>query len=706
MKKFFAMLGIFVSNIFALSLILLIAFQAKAQAPLDSLFVQLEQAKDDTSKCKILYSIGWHQKDHDLVEGFVYADSALQLAKASNHHVTEIKTLSLLGVLSNRNGKIDDAIEYANQTYELAEKHDRPVMMMSALNELGNITSNIGDYAKSLEYFDRCLQMAEENGNKRVSMFANLNKAKIYYTIAKLDEAISSNFDVIKIAKELKNDLVLASAYLNCGLAYNAVEDYSQAIDMVTKAYDLSSEIHYEMGRAESLNGLASIHNKKEDFKKGFDYAQEAIEIMREMNFVRGEIFCMQNLSVGLIGEGKIEEAIVWMNEEIKLCRKIDDPYGVATALTNLGGAYMELGKPQLGKVYIDSAEILATQIGATVMLPDIYLNLYLVNDALKDYREALKYYRLYSELQDSIRDVEMLREIGELKIKHEVAEKDEAIKLLEERDLRQALELELSQERSKNSELKSSKKSVLIFGLVAGIGLLCVLTILFGIRQRSRAKYKMIQYERDKFELEQKALRAQMNPHFTFNTLNSIQGYISEHNKEEAKHYLALFSSLMRSILINSERETISISEEVEVLEKYLSLEKMRFNSVFNYSIEIDDAIDADFERIPPMLLQPIVENSINHGLFHKPEGGNIRISIQEGNNELVFTVEDDGIGVRASEQIQATKEKKGTGKGLILIKELINRKGSGTKGTLVVEDLTNNKGESLGTRVILKIS
>lgn len=158
----------------------------------------------------------------------------------------------------------------------------------------------------------------------------------------------------------------------------------------------------------------------------------------------------------------------------------------------------------------------------------------------------------------------------------------------------------------------------------------------------------------------ELKALRAQMNPHFVFNSLNSIQNFIMSSDGEEAVKYLSKFAKLMRTILNNSERATVTIREEIHALQLYLELEVLRFENKFDYTIEIDPGIDQDFYEIPTMLIQPYVENAIIHGLMPKPSKGHLLIKIDMDKTHIICTVIDTGIGRKRSMQLKEKSGKK----------------------------------------------
>lgn len=211
---------------------------------------------------------------------------------------------------------------------------------------------------------------------------------------------------------------------------------------------------------------------------------------------------------------------------------------------------------------------------------------------------------------------------------------------------------------------------------------------------------------ERNLLELEQKALRLQMNPHFLFNCLNSIKGLISEHKPEEAKVYLSRFSKMMRTMLENSRETFIPLNSEIETLHSYLELEKLSMGEKLSYSIEVEGHMNRNKILIPPMLLQPFVENSIVHGLQAHSGQGMIRINMEEEGQVLVCRIEDNGIGREASGQLRSKHEHKSS--AIAITQErlnIINKKLNVGELKISIEDVKSPDGTVKGTRVILKI-
>jgi ligand-binding sensor domain-containing protein len=236
--------------------------------------------------------------------------------------------------------------------------------------------------------------------------------------------------------------------------------------------------------------------------------------------------------------------------------------------------------------------------------------------------------------------------------------------------------------------------------------------TIIWGIivwriksmRKKHDVEKKMLSIEKQVFELEQKALRLQMNPHFIFNSLNAIQSFVLANDTDKAVNYLAKFSHLMRMILANSTASLITLRDELKALTYYIDLEKLRFDDKFDYKITRDQNIDEEFVEIPPMLFQPYVENAIIHGLVNSPLRGLLEISIRRINpGTLLCTVKDNGIGREKAIEIRNKSGIKRQPKGMIITQERLDifNKQSNKNFAVRITDLKDDKGEPAGTMV-----
>ena len=207
--------------------------------------------------------------------------------------------------------------------------------------------------------------------------------------------------------------------------------------------------------------------------------------------------------------------------------------------------------------------------------------------------------------------------------------------------------------------------------------------------------------------ELEMKVLRAQMNPHFIFNSLNSINRFILQNNKEQASEYLTKFSKLVRMILQNSQASLITLESELEALSLYLEMEALRFNYHFTYKISVQKEMDIEMVKVPPLILQPYVENAIWHGLMHKEEKGQLDIEVSEENNHLYFKVTDNGIGRQKAAELASKSATKHKSMGLkITAHRIAMMQNSGdNESAVTINDLIEQDGTAAGTEVNIKM-
>ncbi len=228
-------------------------------------------------------------------------------------------------------------------------------------------------------------------------------------------------------------------------------------------------------------------------------------------------------------------------------------------------------------------------------------------------------------------------------------------------------------------------------------------------IKSSHEVEKKVLLFEKQLFDLEQKALRLQMNPHFIFNSLNSIQSFVIANDTKKAIFYLAKFSQLMRSILANSSESFIPLKEEIKALKYYMDIEKLRFEDMFDYQIEISKEIDDEFFEIPPMIIQPYVENAIIHGLLHSKKEGFINIDFQlHDNNSVLCIIQDNGIGREKSQQINEESGLKKKSRGMMITKqrlEIMNKQ-IDEKYSVKITDLKDPSGKALGTKIDLIIN
>lgn len=238
---------------------------------------------------------------------------------------------------------------------------------------------------------------------------------------------------------------------------------------------------------------------------------------------------------------------------------------------------------------------------------------------------------------------------------------------------------------------------------------LMIMVLILLLVRRRMRVireeEKEKIFHEKELLDLEAKALRAQMNPHFIFNSLNSIKSLINKNENDKAARYLTIFSKLIRTLFQNSDRREISLFEELETCKLYTELEKMRFGDKVEFSFDIDDSIDLKDVRVPALILQPFIENAIWHGLVPRDSGGSVKVTVKSKGDTIECSIDDNGIGRELSRQynVQYNAGHKSIGIGLTRSRLEIDKLLNNREDTIRITDKVNQFGKPAGTTVVL---
>lgn len=226
-------------------------------------------------------------------------------------------------------------------------------------------------------------------------------------------------------------------------------------------------------------------------------------------------------------------------------------------------------------------------------------------------------------------------------------------------------------------------------------------------IRRKHDVEKKYLSFEKQMYQLEQKALQLQMNPHFLFNSLNSIQSFVVNNDIDNAIHYLSKFSQLMRRTLSNSRESYITLRDELQSLQLYVEIESLRFHDRFSYTIELDPEVDDSFLEIPPMILQPYVENAILHGLLHSKKKGHLKIALSLQGDSILCVIEDDGVGRERAAELRRESGIERKSQGMLITKERLDMLNQYTQDiyTVNVIDLVDDSGKAKGTRVEVRI-
>jgi tetratricopeptide (TPR) repeat protein len=368
----------------------------------------------------------------------------------------------------------------------------------------------------------------------------------------------------------------------------------------------------------------------------------------------------------------------------------------IAGVYHNVGTVFKQQKKYAVALNYLYKSIEIRKQFGSKRNIFHTYRVIANIYSELGKMKESLKYMHLYLNYLDSNITVQESAKIAELSELYRSEQRERLIKMQADSINRQHQEKSFTSTKLENIELKNRQKSYVIIGFI-------IISILAGIIGFYRSNQRKIKQQQKEAEMLQTLLRTQMNPHFIFNSMSVIQSYIYDNDVKNSSKFLVNFSRLIRLILENSPKEFIPISTEVEILQKYLEAQKLRFEERFEFSVEIEDQMMLENAMIPPMITQPFIENAIEHGQLHTVKDGFIKVLFSKNKEMLEIRIEDNGIGRKSAEKNKKSKDH--TSMALNITRERIANLNSKykTNGYLLVEDYDKNL--ETGTKVLISL-
>lgn len=477
------------------------------------------------------------------------------------------------------------------------------------------------EFSKSLEFNKKALNIKIALNDKKGIAATYNNLGNVYYAKGDFTLAIENYLISLKIKEEINDYQGIADAHANIGNVYVALSKFDDAL----KHYSICLRLNEKLGDKEALENIyiniGTLFLRQGNYNEAAKSYESCIKIAKELNDKIILSDCYNNLGAVYFYSGNINEEMNSYLSALKIKEELEDKSGIATIYINMGDVYLRQKKFGAARKYLDKALVIAKESKSQVTIYQSYRFLTDLDSLTGDFNQAFKDYKSMIASRDSMLNNEELNQIRALQMQYEFDKKEAAIKS------KQAIKDALAKE-------KIQRQRIIILSIILGSGLLLLALLLYINRRRTKHSLEVN-------KLENKTLRSQLNPHFIFNALASIQKYMNEH-PEKAENYLAKFGKLMREVLENSEKEYITLEEEFDMLKNYMDLEKLRVSKGFHYEINIDESIDVDEIKIPPLLLQPIIENAIWHGVAQGNEKGSIIISCLKVDENIQINIEN----------------------------------------------------------------
>lgn len=550
-------------------------------------------------------------------------------------------------------------------------------------NELGTAKRNKSQYILAADFHERALKYAEDSKDVRLITISLNNIGVDYRRRDMLPKAFDFHFRALKLAEKYNDIRNISIATNSIGNIKLSDGKYNDAIQEFSRALQLERDGKNDLGVAINLGNLGYAYEGLGQLDKAIEYYKSSLAVNQAMDNKTGMSICYTCLGAAYQKKKNYPLAMEYLQKALQANDKVDDKVHTAESYLSIGRLLNEEGKHDEARKYIQESIDLGLKWGFKSTLMEAYKAMADNYKRAGDYDRSIDNSNISLIYKDSILDERSTTEFAQMQAMYVVHQKDNQIKQLQQ-------EQDISQLRIRRNLALAIALAGFLFMLIVGG--------FFYIRHRN------LQANRQTLQLELRSLRSQMNPHFIFNSLSSIHRYIWSNNQEEASDYLTKFSKLMRMILDNSQHTFIPLNKELESLRLYLDLEALRCNNIFDYHIHVAESINEEEVLIPPMIIQPYVENSIWHGLVHRKDKGRLDITVNLNGRVLEIIVTDNGIGRKLAMEIKAKKDHLHNSMGMKVTEGRIAliRKINNTKdANVVVNDLQDNVGLATGTQV-----
>lgn len=617
---------------------------------------------EDTTRASVLNELSIQLSNSDFDRGIAYADSSIALCTKINSDIKLATAYYAKARNLSSDGKDSLAIVNYQLSYNLNEKVGKELACGTMLQNMGISFYNLSFYKKATEMHTKALTVFKKLNNEK-GISAALNSLGIVaMELSDYSHAMEYYFESLTLAKRNHDTATMANAYMNIGIVYKNLGDLNKAITYHNNALQIHKQQNNLIYIAKAYNNIANVYGEMKQSVKALEYYQKALEINKETDYEYGIASNYINMGIELRQLKRYSEAYQALQKAGDLFLKIEDKNNYGIALKTKASLLMAMPdsvRNQLGITasqhtpiindLLAQASVIFKETGDYASLSDVNDDLYKMYEKKGDLKNAIAHYKEYIAYRDCVLIDENKIEVEKLELKYEYASREQELKVLNIQK-----QSELQQEQLKRQ-----------YTMAGGVMLLMIsggFFLSYKKRRDAQQKSKEAELNAERVESELKALRLQMNPHFMFNSLNSITNFIDHHKPETASTYSVKFAKLMRMVLENSEHPEVSLADELHSVELYLTIESMRLHPKLTFEINSDPSLETDNIMIPSMILQPFVENSIIHGITPLRDTGHLKINCNKLDNMLHITIDDNGVGMPNSIQTNDNKKSMAT--------------------------------------------
>jgi len=597
------------------------------------------------------------------------------------------------------------SLDYAEKALELSDKENYPEGKAMALYSIGNSQYILDNYSEALASHLSALWLFDSLGMQFELGNLLCQIAGIHSYAGSQDLSCRYYKQALDVFERLNDTGSIMNSLIYLGYSYLSYGDTAIAIKPFRRRLYLAKAIRDKWMQAESYEALGlcySGHN-----------LDSALYYFNEANKIWNTFWPSRNLGYNYLitAEAYVAAGLEYFEEAENYffnCFPIlaYERYHKVRLYLDVAELYFTTGRYDRSKEFLDHAmddcqillarwdykmfallnKKLEAEIDLKLYMEKIYRLHYRLDTVLHNEGMAFKHFILASQWKDSIYNEQNRKKTAMMQGTFEIEATQNHMGMLQKEN------------EVKNLQIRQSR--ILLFGMGAFVVVLIFMAFLFIRQNRIRAEHKTVL-------LEQKLLRLQMNPHFIFNAISNIMNFIENKNTDKAIRYLAKFSSLLRSTLETTRKDYIILEDEVKGLTNYLELQKLRYGDILEYIVDVDEKLDTEEVSIPPMLIQPFIENAIDHGIRHKNTTGHIGVRFLLKGKQVVCEVEDDGVGRAKAWEIEFKTSKKHKSLATDIITDRIQaiNKKMKHKIRLDIIDIKSIDDMAIGTKVVIGI-
>jgi len=561
-----------------------------------------------------------------------------------------------------------------------------------ALNQLGMKYRNISHYEKAATLHKQALSASEEANNIDFKILSLNMLGVVYRRTDAIKTALDYNQKALELAESIENPSNHIKRSINVALngignLYQTLEQYDLAILQFERALKLEEELGNKLGLAINHQNIGHCMELKGELEAALENYRKSLAYNEEIDSDIGRLICKNSLAQIYLKQDMPYLALVLLEPLHEESKSIGDYSITSLVFINTGWAHTKLANYDEAEDFIQEGLKMAQNRNIPSNILYAYEKMSDLENTRGDYKKAYEFYKKVDEYDKQISSATNLRYMNDIIVKYENEKKNNQIAVL-------AKENEIVRLR-----LKKNQTTLLVSALIVGL----ISSILYILYRQYQSKN-----EKRVLTLEQQMLRSQMNPHFLFNSLNSIKLYIINNEQKNAVHYLNKFSKLVRKILEASSQKEIPLSEELGTMELYMNIENIRFSNEIDFKIEVEEGINVDNIKIPSLTLQPFLENSLWHGLSPKDGEKKIQVNVKhKDKGHVTIEIMDNGIGRTMAEVNKENRVLKRKSLGIRITKERLANfaKDYQNKFDVDILDLFDENGDPNGTKVVLDI-